>query len=51
MKGTKSYVPRKPIGTSIRTGGTAVKNAVKRNYPSRMKGGGSGKSSGPQTMH
>lgn len=32
------YVPRKPIGTRIVSGGKTVKNVVSKNYPSRMGG-------------
>lgn len=30
-------LPRKPIRTKIKSGGTVVSNAVPKNYPSKMK--------------
>lgn len=31
------YLPKKPIGTRIKSGGTVVKNLVSKNYPKRTR--------------
>lgn len=37
MASTKRYLPSKPVGTKIKSGGTTLKVNVSKNHPNRTK--------------